>query len=369
MSSDELVTSPLDARHREMGAKMADFAGWSMPVDYPGAGVLAEHEAVRQRVGVFDVSHLGTIRVEGPGAMDAVNRCLSNDLGKIRPGKAQYTLCCDDATGGVVDDMIVYVRSRSALLLVPNCANSTEVVRLLRAAAPSEVTIIDHHRQEAIIAVQGPRSGDVLAALGLPAPDEYMAFEETTWAATPLTVCRSGYTGELGFELVLDAAAAPPLWHALIEAMAPFSGRVCGLGARDTLRMEMGYPLWGRELSREISPVMARLGWAVGWDKPTFWGKEALRAERAAKSGPLATGLVVTGRGIPRSGCRVRSADGTDLGVVTSGTMSPTLRQGIALALLARSAQEGDEVVIDVRGKDVQARVQRPPFVQPGVSG
>ncbi len=369
MSSDELVTSPLDARHREMGAKMADFAGWSMPVDYPGAGVLAEHEAVRRNVGVFDVSHLGTVRVEGPGAAQAVNRCLSNDLGKIAPGRAQYTLCCDETTGGVIDDMIVYLRSPSALLLVPNCANSTEVVRLLRAGCPPDVTITDHHQQEAIIAVQGPRSADVLAALGLPTPETYMAFEETTRAATPITVCRSGYTGELGFELVVDSAAATPLWHALIEAMAPHAGRVCGLGARDTLRMEMGYPLWGRELSREITPVMARLGWAVGWDKPAFWGREALLAQRAAKSGPLATGLVVTGRGVPRSGCRVRSADGTDLGVVTSGTMSPTLRQGIALALLARSAQEGDEVVIDVRGKEVPARVQRPPFVAPEVSG
>ncbi|MEP7160839.1 MAG: glycine cleavage system aminomethyltransferase GcvT [Dermatophilaceae bacterium] len=369
MTSKAPVTSPLDERHRALGAKMADFSGWSMPIDYPGGGVLAEHAAVREGVGLFDVSHLGTLRVEGPGAADAVNRCLTADLAKAGAGKAQYTLCCDEASGGVVDDLIVYVRASSSLLLVPNCANAAEVARRLRASCPGEVEIVDRHRDEAMLAVQGPRSADVLTALDLPIPPAYMAFVETTWEGTELTVCRSGYTGELGFELIVGAGAAVRLWDALAAVTARYEGLVCGLGARDTLRTEMGYPLWGHELSLDVTPVMARLGWAVGWDKGTFWGKEPLARQRAEQAGPLATGLIAPGKGIPRQGCRVRDASGAGVGVVTSGTMSPTLRQGIALALLDRSVREGDDVVVEVRGRDVPALVKRPPFVTSSAAG
>lgn len=365
--SDQL-TSPLHERHLALGAKMADFGGWQMPIEYPGGGVLREHAAVRERVGIFDVSHLGKATVTGPGAFDFVNACFTNDLAKIGPGQAQYTMCCDEATGGVVDDLIQYVNADDDVFLIPNAANTAEVVRRLQAAAPEGIEVRDTHRDHGIIAVQGPRSAEVLEALGLPTDMAYMAFENAQWQGRPLTVCRTGYTGEKGYELVPRWEDTPALWDALVEAMAPFEGMPCGLGARDTLRTEMGYALHGHELSLDITPNMARAGWAVGWDKPTFWGKDVLAEQRAAKNSRLSWGLVVDGRGIPRMGNAVKNADGTEIGVVTSGTMSPTLKKGIGLCLLDRGVKAGDPVVVDVRGRDVAATVAKPPFVEVGVA-
>ncbi len=367
-SSPELLTSPLHERHVALGAKMADFGGWQMPIEYPGGGVLREHAAVRERVGIFDVSHLGKARVSGPGALAYVNRCLTNDLAKVGPGQAQYTMCCDEETGGVVDDLIQYVIADDDVFLIPNAANTGEVVRRLRAQAPEGIEVTNVHRDFAVIAVQGPRSGEVVEALGLPTRLPYMSFEQVERHGTPVIVCRTGYTGEKGFELVVPAGQALAVWDELMTAMAPFDGLPCGLGARDTLRTEMGYALHGHELTMDITPNMARAGWAVGWDKEAFWGKDALAAQRAAKSCPLTWGLLVTGRGIPRAGCRVLDADGEDVGVVTSGTMSPTLRQGIAIALLDRGVVVGDAVAVDVRGRAVAAEVTRPPFVRTGVA-
>jgi aminomethyltransferase len=193
-----------------------------------------------------------------------------------------------------------------------------------------------------------------------------MSFVETQWQGHPVIVCRTGYTGERGYELVPAWGVAAELWDALLRAAEPHGGLPCGLGARDTLRTEMGYALHGNELSPDISPVQARVGWAVGWKKSAFWGREALVAEKAAGPAKVAWGLLATGRGIPRAHCAV-VADGKQVGEVTSGTFSPTLRNGIALALLAPSVSEGDEVVIDVRGREVPARVVRPPFVEVGV--
>ena len=364
MTEELLQTSPLDARHRALGAKMADFGGWSMPIEYPGGGVLREHEAVRQRVGIFDVSHLGKAAVTGPGAADFVNRCFTNDLRKVTPPKAQYTMCCDEATGGVVDDLIQYFKAEDDVFLIPNCANTTEVVARMRAQLPAGVQLTNLHRDYGIVAVQGPRSEEVVAALGLPTELTYMSYADATWQGTPLTVCRTGYTGEKGYELVVPWAATEAVWDALMTAMEPYDGLPCGLGARDTLRTEMGYALHGHELSMDITPNMARAGWAVGWNKAQFWGKEVLAEQKAAKTCRLSWGLLVDGRGIPRAGCVVKDGDGREIGLVTSGTMSPTLRKGIALCLLDRGAAEGDAVVIDVRGRDVAATVTKPPFVQ-----
>lgn len=356
-------TSPLHDRHVALGAKMADFGGWDMPIEYPGGGVVAEHTAVRERVGIFDVSHLGKASVRGPGAADFVNACFSNDLRRIGPGQAQYTLCCTE-TGGVVDDLIQYLRSDDDVFLIPNAANTAEVVRLLQAAAPAGVEVVSQHDAYGIVAVQGPQSDAVLEALGLPTPEDYMAFVEADWQGRPVIVCRTGYTGERGYELVPRWADTGALWDALMAAVAPLGGMPCGLGARDTLRTEMGYPLHGQDLSLDITPVQARAGWAVGWKKDAFWGREALLAERAAGPARVSWGLLVTGRGIPRAHCAVLDAGGATLGEVTSGTFSPTLKQGIALALLAPSAALGDEVIVDVRGRSVPARVVKPPFVQ-----
>ena len=363
MSNDALLTSPLHERHVALGAKMADFGGWLMPIEYPGGGVVAEHQAVRERVGMFDVSRLGKARVSGPGAAAYVNDCLTNDLGRIHPGKAQYTLCCN-ASGGVVDDLIAYARSPEDVFLIPNAANTATVVELLQASAPEDVTVENLHGSYGVIAVQGTLSDEVLATIGLPTGHEYMSFVESEWEGLPVIVCRTGYTGERGYELVPMWDNAAALWDTLAVAIAARGGRICGLGARDTLRTEMGYPLHGNDLSLEITPVMAGSGWAVGWDKPTFWGKEALVAQRAAKTSRLSRGLLVTGRGIPRPGCPVLDADGALVGEVTSGTFSPTRKQGIALALLDRSVAIGDAVSIDVRGRLVEAEAMRPPFVE-----
>ena len=362
----DLRHSPLHDRHTALGAKMADFGGWAMPIEYPGAGVVAEHTAVRDRVGIFDGSHLGKVRVTGPGAVDFVNSCFTNDLRRIEPGKAQYTMCLDDS-GGVIDDLIQYLVSEEEVFLIPNAANTTRVVDLLEAAAPEGITVTNEHADYGVIAVQGTRSDEVLEALGLPTGHEYMSFVEAQWEGEPVIVCRTGYTGERGYEVLPTWGSTPRLWDALIEAAQQFDGLPCGLGARDTLRTEMGYPLHGNDLGPDISPVMALAGWAVGWDKDTFWGKEAVAEQRAAKTSRLLRGLVATGRGIPRSGCEVRTADGDAVGEVTSGTFSPTLKNGIALALLDRSVAVGDSVVIDVRGREVPADVVKPPFVDVSV--
>jgi aminomethyltransferase len=361
-----LRLSPLNSRHLALQAKMADFGGWSMPIEYPGGGVVKEHTAVREAVGLFDVSHLGKAVVEGPGAAEFVNATLSNDLGRIGPGQAQYTLCCDDANGGVVDDLIVYYTSDDQVFLVPNAANTGEVVRRLAAAAPSGVTVRDRHEAFGVIAVQGPRSDEVMAALGLPHEDlTYMSFVYAMWEGHPLTVCRTGYTGERGYELLPRWDDTGDLWDALLGAGAPHGIRPCGLGARDTLRTEMGYPLHGQDLSLDITPVQARCGWAVGWKKPAFWGRDVLLAEKAAGPARQAWGLEGLERAIPRAHMAVTTADGSPAGEVTSGTFSPTRKVGIALALLDRAVADGDEVLVDVRGRPARFRVVRPPFVTP----
>jgi aminomethyltransferase len=365
-SGAPLKTSPLHAWHQGAGAKFAEFGGWSMPLEYAGGGVLAEHAAVRRAVGIFDVSHLGKATVSGPGAADFVNQCLTADLARIGPGQAQYTLICND-TGGVIDDLIAYLISPEQVFLIPNAANCAAVVARLAEAAPHEVTVANEHRDFAVIAVQGRRADEVLRAAGLPVGYDYMSFVGTEWDGTSLTVCRTGYTGERGYELVVPIPGAVAVWEAVVAAGQPYDLRPAGLGARDTLRTEMGYPLHGQDISPDISPVQARLGWAVGWQKSTFFGAAALRAEKAAGPQRILRGLRASGRGIPRPGMTVRHSDGTELGVVTSGTFSPTLKTGIALALLSATVGVGEEVAVDIRGRSQAFQVTKPPFVTPGV--
>jgi aminomethyltransferase len=362
--SADLLVSPVHDRHVRLGAKFAEFGGWSMPLDYSGA--VKEHTAVREGVGVFDVSHLGKAVVRGSGAAAFVNSCLTNDFGKIEPGKAQYTLCCAD-DGGVVDDLIAYLRSDEEVFLIPNAANTSEVVRRLAASAPDGVEVANLHRDYAILAVQGTRSDEVLGAMGFPVGHDYMSFVEVLHDEVPVVVCRTGYTGERGYELVVPNAAAVSVWDAILAAGEPHGIVPCGLAARDTLRTEMGYPLHGQDLSPSITPVQARLGWAVGWKKESFWGDQALRAEKAAGPTRILRGLVASGRGIPRPGMSVLSADEGVLGEVTSGTFSPTRRVGVGLALLDASVGEDAEVFVDVRGRRESFVVTKPPFVTPGV--
>lgn len=363
----ELRRSPLHERHVDLGAKLADFGGWEMPIEYPasGGGVIKEHTAVRGAVGLFDVSHLGKATVTGAGAREFVNAALTNDLGRIDAGQAQYTLCCDES-GGVVDDLIAYLVSDDELFLVPNAANTAEVVRRLAAAAPDGIDVHDRHEDFGVLAVQGPRSPDVLGAVGLPSELAYMSYVDAEWDGRPVRVCRTGYTGEHGYELLPRWDDAPALWDALAEAVRDAGGMPAGLGARDTLRTEMGYPLHGQDLSPSITPVQARAGWAVGWKKPAFWGRDALLAERSEGPARTLRGTEALDRGIPRPHMAVLSGEGEPVGEVTSGTFSPSRRVGIGLALIATDAgvADGDELVLDVRGRRTPVRVVKPPFVE-----
>jgi aminomethyltransferase len=366
----DLLRSPLHDRHVDLGAKLADFGGWEMPIEYAasGGGVLKEHAAVREAVGLFDVSHLGKATVRGPGARDFVNACLSNDLRRIAPGKAQYTLCCDPS-GGVVDDLIAYLVADDEVFLVPNAANTAEVVRRLAEAAPDGIAVTGQHRQFGVLAVQGPRSAQVLTDLGLPADLDYMAYVDASYDGRPVRICRTGYTGEHGYELIPGWDDTTAVWDVLVGVVRELGGMPAGLGARDTLRTEMGYPLHGQDLSLSISPLQARSSWAVGFGKDAFWGRDALLAEKAAGPGRTLLGLEALDRGIPRAHMAVLDAAGSQVGEVTSGTFSPTLKKGIGLALLSTAAEvgEGDEVVVDVRGRPAPVRVVKPPFVQPHV--
>jgi aminomethyltransferase len=359
--SDNLLHGPLEDRHRELGANFAEFSGWLMPVSY--AGTVSEHNATRGAVGLFDVSHLGKALVRGPGAAEYVNSALTNDLRRIGPGKAQYTLCCNDSAG-VVDDLIAYYVSDDEIFLVPNAANTAAVVAALVERAPSGLTITDEHRSYAVLAVQGPKSADVLSGLGLPTTMDYMGYADAEFNGVPVRVCRTGYTGEHGYELLPPWDRAALVFDALAEAVAAAGGEPAGLGARDTLRTEMGYPLHGHELSLDISPLQARCGWAIGWKKDAFWGRDALLAEKEAKPRRLLRGLRALGRGVPRADMTVLAGE-TPVGVTTSGTFSPTLKLGIALALIDADAGviDGQQVAVDVRGRALECEVVTLPFV------
>jgi aminomethyltransferase len=361
-----LLESPLHDRHVALGAKFAEFGGWTMPLEYP-SGVVKEHTAVREAVGIFDVSHLGKAMVSGAGAAAHVNATLSNDLGKIEPGKAQYTLCCDETTGGVVDDLIAYFHDDEHVLLVPNAANTAEVVRRLAESAPDGVKVVDHHTEYAVLAVQGTRSDEVLSAVGLPAGHDYMSFVEADFGDTGVVVCRTGYTGERGYELIARNEVAGELWDRLLAAGEEHGILACGLGARDTLRTEMGYPLHGQDISIDVTANQARLGWAVGWKKERYWGRDVLMAEKETGPKRLLRGLVADGRGIPRPGMMVFLAPDVPLAEITSGTFSPTLRKGIGMALVPTFVHVEAELMVDVRGRRELFRSTKLPFVDPSV--
>jgi len=359
--TENLHTSALHERHVAMGAKFAPFGGWSMPVEY--IGVRREHLAVRTAVGIFDVSHLGTLEVRGEGVVAALNTLFTNDLDKIGPGRAQYSLLCDD-NGRVVDDVIVYVFAADHALIVPNAANAAAVARAVREAVGPDAEVIDSHHDTAIVAVQGPRSAELLRDLGVDVDLGYMQAARSTISGAEVVICRTGYTGERGFELLVPADHAVEIWDMLLTVGERYDVQACGLGARDTLRTEMGYPLHGQDLGGEIGPVEAGMTWAVGWQKPAFPGKEQLAAHRQSDLTPRLLGLVMIDRGVPRAGMSVHlHPEGPAVGRITSGTFSPTLHAGIAMALLDRSVDVGDEVSLDVRGRWLTGRVTTMPLV------
>jgi aminomethyltransferase len=363
---DELRVTPLTAHHTGAGAKLGPFAGWSMPIRF--AGTLEEHAAVRERVGVFDVSHLGTVFVEGPDAEAVIAASFSNDPTRLRDGTSQYTLCCDDR-GGIVDDLIAYRRSATSFMAMPNAANTASIVRVLEAAAKDrDATVSDESREWAVLAVQGPEAlalvDDVLGREDANAPNaasstDHLGVVDVEVGGATVVLARTGYTGEPGVELVVPADVAVGLWDRLLAAGAA----PCGLGARDTLRLEMGYPLHGNELSTATTPYEARLGWAVKLDRDPFRGSEALRATKEQGPDRKLWGLLVDGRRPARAEMDVMHA-GEPVGLVTSGTLSPTLGRPIALAYLNDPLGPGDRVEIDVRGSLTGAEVIRPPFLE-----
>lgn len=367
--------SPLHTFHLSRGAKMADFGGWLMPIEYPissptdsvaaQGGVIAEHHAVRERVGIFDVSHLGKISISGEGAVDFLNALLTNDLTAISDGQAQYSLLCDDA-GGVIDDLIAYRISEREIFLIPNASNSQKVFEEIVSRAPNAISVVNRHLDYGVIAVQGPKSKELIEAIGISLPDslDYMSFTKVSFQGSEIILCRTGYTGELGFEFVslVESDLTKNLWSALVARLELFEGLVVGLGARDTLRTEMGYALHGHELSREITPLQAGVGWAVAWQKETFLGREALSKEKEVGLSKRSVALLAKDRTIPRAGMSVLS-DGKEVGVVTSGTFSPSLKKGIALALITPGFPAGSPVTIDVRGRSGEFEVVKLPFV------
>jgi aminomethyltransferase len=340
---------PLDALHRALGAKMVPFGGWEMPLAY-GSGTVAEHFACRRDAVIFDVSHLGTVRVLGPSAKEQLQRALTNDLDKIAPGRAQYThLLADDAS--VLDDIIVWWVSDERFDVMPNASNTDNVVA---AIGGEDVTAT-----RAVFAVQGPRAKELVAAYSpdLAAIGRFRV-AEIELDGVSCVVAGTGYTGEPGFEVAVPVAHAARVWEAIVATgVTP-----AGLGARDTLRLEAGLPLHGHELGAGITPLQASLGWVVAWNKPAFRGKDALVAEREAGVARELRGIVCDSRRPPRDGCDVL-IDGRRVGVVSSGNFSPVLECGIALAFLEPGIAVDTAVSIDVRGTLIDGRVVQPPFV------
>lgn len=361
MDGTALRRTPLEDEHRDLGAKLGPFGGWLMPIEYDGA--VAEHRAVRERAGLFDLSHLGKVDVEGPGALAALQRVFSNDLAKLAVERALYNLVLDD-DGGILEDLIVYRLGEERWFVVPNASNTGMVLSTLRAeAAGAEVV---SHDDWCFLGVQGPRSLEIVGALFPLAADlPFMGCTETSYREQRLVLTRTGYTGELGFELFASGDIARELWEDLTEEGAPFQIEPCGLAARDVLRLEMGYPLCGQDLSTEHTPLEAGLSWAVAFDKREFRGRDALMRQRESGLPSRLRGLVSEDRRhIPRAHQTVL-ANGEPAGEVTSGTFSPTLQRGIALAYLSPgdAFEPGTAVEVDVRGRRGPAKVVKPPFV------
>jgi aminomethyltransferase len=349
--------SPLDAEHRALDAKMVPFGGWEMPLSYP-QGTLHEHRRCREAAVVFDVSHLGTVRVVGPGARDQLQQAFTNDLGRIEPGRAQYTHLLDPADGSVVDDIIVWWVDDERFDVMPNASNTDSVVGALHGG--DGVDARDVTAERAVLAVQGPTARAALATVW-PEAAAVGRFRVgvVEWGSTPCVVAGTGYTGEDGVELAVPAAVATDVWKALLGAgIEP-----AGLGARDTLRLEAGLPLHGHELGPGITPLQAGLGWVVNWDKGPFIGRDALERERTAGVARRIRGLSVPGRRPLREG-QVVTREGTVVGTVTSGNFSPTLGHAVALALVDVAVEVGDVLTVDVRGTDVAADVVTTPFVR-----
>lgn len=355
-----LRRTPLYNLHRELGAKMVDFGGWEMPVQY--AGILEEHRAVRERVGLFDVSHMGEFVVTGAGALGALQALTPNDVGKLSDGRIHYSAFLTEK-GTFVDDLLVYRRSANAYLLVVNAGNTPKDFAWASEHSRGDVRVEDHSARWALIAVQGPGAAALMAKLADPDPSDlpYYGFRETKVEGAPTLVSRTGYTGEDGFEVYCPPEDAERLFRRLLEVGRPEGAVPCGLGARDTLRLEAKMALYGNDIDDTVTPWEADLGWIVKMNKGDFMGRDALAAQKAAGVPRKLVGFEMVDRGIARHGYPAKTSAGP--GVVTSGTHSPTFGKPIGLALLPTAATPvGTEFEVEIRGRAAGARIVPTPF-------
>jgi aminomethyltransferase len=350
----------LNAVHRRLGARMVDFAGWDMPVQYP-SGIIAEHLAVRSGCGMFDLSHMGRVFVRGSQAVELAQVCCTRDLASIRPGEAAYSLLCRQ-DGGIIDDVIGYVLERDEVLLVFNASNreiDSAWFTMQRETRSLDALIHDRTLETALIGVQGPRAQSILQALtttDLDALPGY-AFVDDFVAGTEALISRTGYTGEDGFEIMVEADRAEHVWNTLQECAQP-----CGLGARDTLRTEAAFALYGHEIDTDTNPYEARLGWVVNLSKPDFVGRDALARIKEAGPTRRLVGLAVEAGGVPRPGFPILN-EGQPVGNVTSGTFSPTLKCNIAMGFVPTNLANEARLAVETRGKAVPAELTKLPFV------
>lgn len=359
----QLLHSPLDAFHRDRGARMTEFAGWEMPVQF--TGIVDEHLAVRRLVGLFDISHMGQIQVSGKKALSDLQRIVTKDISRAASGRAVYSLLCDPE-GGILDDIIVYKMADDRFFIIVNAVNSDKDFEWIRGNVSKKTRAENLSQSRALFALQGPKSAAILEPLvRQPLADLfYFRFREDTVADTPVILARTGYTGEDGFEISVASDRALDLWNSLHQAGKPSGMKSVGLGARDTLRLEMAYSLYGHEISESVSPFEANLQKAVSLNKSDFIGREAI-VRRAEESRRTLVGLEMLERGIPRPHFFIKS-DSTVVGTVTSGTMSPSLGRGIALAFVQKEFSEvGTILDVDIRGRKCAAVVVRTPFCTP----
>jgi len=358
--------TPFFSIHQKLGAKLVEFGGYEMPVQY--SGIIDEHKTVRQAVGLFDVSHMGEFEVRGRDALALVQRVTTNDASKLTPGKVQYSAMCY-AEGGIVDDLLVY-RFEDHFMLVVNASNiSKDFEWIVSQVGSLEVMVVNKSDDVALLAVQGPRSLETLQKLTSTDLSSlaYYTFTHATLAGINLIVSRTGYTGELGFELYGDASprVATKLWNEITAAGKEFGLKPAGLGARDTLRLEMGFCLYGNDIDQSTNPLEAGLGWITKLDKGEFNGRPALmRVKEEGIRRKLVGFVVEEERAFPRHGYEIRK-DSLTLGHVTSGTVSPMLEQGIGMGYVQSDASvAGTPICVNIRGKDVRAHIVKVPFIK-----
>lgn len=363
--NEEMKVTPLNQTHREMGAKMVPFGGWEMPVQYEG--ILAEHKAVREAAGLFDVSHMGRFEIAGKDALSFLNYVTINDVSALQNYQSHYNAACYEH-GGLVDDFLIY-KCPDRFLVVPNAGNREKDMAWFRAHLSSfDAEISDVSEMTALLALQGPKALEILSRLTDQPLDDlgYQRFAELQVDGIPCRVFRTGYTGEDGFELWIPTDAAEQIWRAVLQAGQVTGLKPVGLGARDTLRLEAGLCLYGHEIDETITPLEARLGWITRLEKTSFIGREALLAQKSAGLTRRLVGLTLLTRGIPRQGYRILK-DGEPVGEIVSGTMSPTLGFGIGTGFVPLPfSKPGTKLEVEIRGKGLPAKVTKLPFYKRG---